>query len=179
MKKSIISGVVGIIFGFVACIMTIYSILHKICKVPVVKDEIGNSIKNLITVLLFGEKRVSYTPVYKGHGRYPVYDYKNFDDDYRRSVKSTIESITFDTLQDANNTLAAIRNTIKIHGYISVSSVYGLITEKTGVPFIGKYMDTKYGWYDGTEFVTNNISSKIYVMSLPIKIQETNKEELA
>ena len=180
MKKSIISGVVGIIFGFVACIMSIYGILHKICKVPVVKDEIVKSIKNFIIVLFYGERRVNYVPVYKGeYGQTPYSRCsKSFDYRYRECVTADIFSAPFVLIDDAEGVLSAIEKSINDYGYVSVAEVYSLITEKTRHEFHNRYLDTKYGWTNADRFYINETRRSL-VVPRPSKLNDNCKEVTA
>ncbi len=180
MKKSIISGVVGIIFGFVACIMSIYGILHKICKVPIVKDEIIKSIKNFIIVLFYGERRVNYVPVYKGGYGQMSYSRcsKSFDYRYRECVTTDISNAPFVLIDDAEGVLSEIEKLINDDGYLSVSEVYSLITEKTRHEFHHRYLDTKYGWTNAERFYINETRRSL-VVPRPSKLNDICKEELA
>ena len=61
MKRTIISWIVGVIFGIICCIAAIAGVFKKLCNSMLIREEIISPIKTGITIALFGSKRVTYT----------------------------------------------------------------------------------------------------------------------
>lgn len=172
MKRTIISWIIGVIFGFIGCIAAIAGVFKKLCNSMLIREEIISSIKNVITIALFGSKRVTYANSYTGKPNKYSASYYYINDAVHR-----VEEVKFDKHKIAVETIYDIRDMLnKCGGKITVEEV--LDTIYGGTSHTEKYLDKLFGWDSpdlfkiGTTGFSENSKYYIYVADKPHKLEE-------
>lgn len=179
MKRTIISWVVGVIFGFIGCIAAIAGVFKKLCNSMLIREEIISSIKNVISIALFGSKRVTYANLYTGRPNKYSASYYYINEAVRR-----VEEVKFDTHKDAKKYYTDIEEYVKQNGNITVEELLDHLP--AGVNRTEKYLDKHFGWDSPDSFkigITGfNENSKyfIYVADKPHKLdnEERRKDDM-
>ena len=172
MKRTIISWIIGVIFGIISCIAAIAGVFKKLCNSMLIREEIISSIKNVISIALFGSKRVTYANSYTGKPNKYSASYYYINDAVRR-----VEEVKFDSHKIAVEMIYDIRDMLnKCGGKITVEEVLGTIYG--GTNHVEKYLDKHFGWDSPDSFkigitgFTENSKYHIYVADKPHKLEE-------
>ena len=180
MKRTIISWIIGVIFGFIGCIAAIATVFKKLCNSMLIREEIVSSIKNVITIALFGSKRVTYMNSYTGRPNKYSASYYYINEAVRR-----VEEVKFDNHKIAVEMIYDIRDMLnKCGGKITVEEV--LDTIYGGTNHVEKYLDKHFGWDSPDSFkigitgFTENSKYHIYVADKPHKLdnEERRKDDM-
>lgn len=172
MKRTIVSWIIGVIFGFIGCIAAIATVFKKLCNSILIREEIVSSVKNVITIALFGSKRVTYMNSYTGRpNKYSASYY------YIKEAVRRVEEVKFDNHKLAEEALYDIKAMLnKDKGSITVESVLDII--HGGSNHTEKYLDRLFGW-DYTDSFKIGITGfsetgkyYIYVANKPHKLKE-------
>lgn len=122
--------------------------------IPMIKDGIVDTVKNVIDMAFYG--RISGSR--KGGQTYVSYN--NYSSGNRRQqasserrVKTTYKDIVFETRADAEDVLDMMREVLDKYQNISIADFYDCIYDKIddSVKIVGNgYTDNHYGWMDLT-----------------------------
>ncbi len=176
MKRTIISWIVGVIFGFIGCIAAIAGVFKKLCNTMLIREEIISSIKNVISIVLFGSKRVTYANSYTGRPNKYSASYYYINDAVRR-----VEEVKFDTHKDVKEYYTDINEYVKQNGSITVEELLDHLP--AGVDHTTKYLDKLFGWDSPDSFKIGmtgfSESSKyyIYVADKPHKLNDGERRK--
>lgn len=180
MKKTIIAAVTGIIFGFIGCIAAIVKIFSKLCEAPAIRDEIVKSLKNLITVAIYGNNG-SYRPYmsYYNYNRpWPDYcgTYQTYEAKYIDSVVESIGHIIFKSETDLDAACELLEAEIRDEGHISVADAFELLSAYADKDFGYRYLDTRYGWVDENAFRAYSRPGDLQLFPMkPVKLAITEE----
>lgn len=180
MKRTIISWIIGVIFGIVGCVAAIAAVFKKLCNSMLIREEIISSIKNVITIALFGSKRVTYTNSYTGRpNKYSASYY------YIKEAVRRVEEVKFDSHKEVVETVYDIRDMLnKCKGEITVERVLDIIYG--GTSHTEKYLDKLFGWDSpdsfkiGTTGFSESSKYYIHVIDNPYKLdnEERRKDDM-
>ena len=179
MKRTVISWIVGVIFGIIGCVAAITGVFKKLYNSMLIREEIISSIKNVITIALFGSKRVTYANLYTGKPNKYSASYYYINEAVRR-----VEEVKFDTHKDVKEYYTDIKEYIKQNGSITVEELLGHLP--AGVDRTTKYLDKLFGWDSpdsfkiGTTGFSENSKYYIYVVDKPHKLdnEERRKDDM-
>jgi len=180
MKRTIISWIIGVIFGIIGCIAAIAGVFKKLCNSMLIREEIISSIKNVVTIALFGSKRVTYANSYTGRPNKYSASYYYINEAVRR-----VEEVKFDNHKMAVEMVYDIRDMLnKCGGKITVEEVLDIIYG--GTNHTEKYLDKLFGWDSpdsfkiGTTGLSENSKYYIYVADKPHKLdnEERRKDDI-
>lgn len=146
MKRTIISWIIGVIFGIIGCIAAIATVFKKLCNSMLIREEIISSIKNVITIILFGSKRVTYANSYTGRpNKYSASYY------YIKEAVRRVEEVKFDSHESAMKAYTDIKEFIEQNGSITVEELLDLL--HGGINHTEKYLDKLFGWDSFASFM--------------------------
>lgn len=176
MKRTIVTWIVGVIFGIIGCIAAIAGIFKKLCNYMLIREEIISSIKNVITIALFGSKRVTYANSYTGKPNKYSASYYYINEAVRR-----VEEVKFDTHKDVKEYYTDIKEYVKQNGSITVEELLDHLP--SGVDHTEKYLDKLFGWDSPDSFKIGmtgfSESSKYYicVADMPHKLDNEERRK--
>lgn len=179
MKRTIISWIIGVIFGFIGCIAAIAGVFKKLCNSMLIREEIISSIKNVITIVLFGSKRVTYANSYTGKPNKYSASYYYINEAVRR-----VEEVKFDTHKNVKEYYTDIKEYVKQNGSITVEELLDHLPAR--VDRTEKYLDKLFGWDSpdsfkiGTTGFSESSKYYIYVVDKPHKLynEERRKDDM-
>lgn len=179
MKRTIISWIVGVIFGIIGCIAAIAGVFKKLCNSMLIREEIVSSIKNVITIALFGSKRVTYANSYTGKPNKYSASYYYINEAVRR-----VEEVKFDTHKNVKEYYTDIKEYVKQNGSITVEELLDHLPAR--VDRTEKYLDKLFGWDSpdsfkiGTTGFSESSKYYIYVADNPHKLdnEERRKDDM-
>lgn len=179
MKRTIISWVIGVIFGFIGCVAAIAGVFKKLCNSMLIREEIISSIKNVISIALFGSKRVTYANSYTGRPNKYSASYYYINEAVRR-----VEEVKFDNHKDAMHYYTDIKGYVEQNGSITVEELLDHLPAV--VNRTEKYLDKHFGWDSPDSFkigitgFTENSKYYIYVIDKPHKLdsEERRKDDM-
>lgn len=109
--------------------------------IPTIKRTIVDAIKNSAEMIFLGKINSSRS---SNSGYVSYRDYGRRDDEYRRSSRRSsvcsVETIVFDTWDDANDVLGGMDDLLRRYGMVTVADFYDLAGTS------GYFTDSKYGW---------------------------------
>ena len=177
MKRTIITWIVGVIFGIIGCITAIVGIFKKLCNSMLIREEIVSSVKNVISIVLFGSKRATYINSYTGKPNKYSASYYYINEAVRR-----VEEVKFDTHKEVVETVYDIRDMLnKCNGEITVERVLDIIYG--GTNHTEKYLDKLFGWNSPDSFkigitgFTENGKYYIYIADKPHKLDKEERRK--
>lgn len=176
MKRTIISWVIGVIFGFIGCVAAIAGVFKKLCNSMLIREEIISSIKNIISIALFGSKRVTYANSYTGRPNKYSASYYYINEAVRR-----VEEVKFDNHKDAMHYYTDIKGYVEQNGTITVEELLDHLPAV--VNRTEKYLDKLFGWDSpdsfkiGTTVFSESSKYYIYVIDKPHKLDNEERRK--